>query len=280
MTSDKMTYKSRRSVLFVPASNQRAMEKAKSLSCDAVIFDLEDSVSVEHREQAYQNLTSIDFDSDYPKKEIIIRTTAYETSSFKPDLEIALGCKPDAILLPKVSTADPIMKLEKQLSSQTQIWVMIETPLAIMNLKDICTSSIRIECLVIGPNDLAKETGTKMDRTLMHPWLMNCIVAAKAYGMNVLDGVYNNFRDLDGFETECVSGAAMGFDGKTLIHPSQIDGANKAFSPSENEVERANKIIRAFNLEENKDKAVIQIEGEMVERLHLEKAKTLLEKSK
>lgn len=270
-------FRLRRSALFMPSSNERALVKAKSLDCDCLIFDLEDAVADEMRGIAHTNLLKLVKGEDFGSRERIIRTTAIDAASFEADLKVALSCKPDAILLPKVSTATDITQAARLIDNDIKIWAMIETPLALMNLKEICIASDQLACLVVGPNDLAKETGTKMDRALMHPWLMMAIAAARAYDLSVLDGVYNNFKDLDGFSAECRQGAEMGFDGKTLIHPSQIVGANDAFGPQEAELQRAKQIVEAFEQPESANKGAIQISGEMIERLHLAQAKKLLQ---
>lgn len=278
-------FRLRRSVLFLPASNARAIEKAKTLSADCVIFDLEDSVAEEARKTAHANLLELVKGADFGGRERIIRTPATGCPGFDAAFDVAIQCAPDAILLPKVETLKPLQTatamLEKQ-GSKAALWIMIETPMALMNLNKIAGSGPPLSALVVGPNDLAKATGVKMEggRPVMLPWLMQVVAAARAHGLHVLDGVYNAFRDLDGLAAECAQGAAMGFDGKTLIHPAQIETANSAFSPSQEELARAEAIVSAFAKPENTHKGAIQIDGAMVERLHLEQAERLLAAAK
>jgi len=193
--------------------------------------------------------------------------------------------QPDAVLLPKVETAQTIIDVNQMLSDyddSLKLWAMLETTKAVVNANSIAQSRElcpRFTTVCIGNNDLAREAGMQVgaDRNLLVPWLMTLLVAAKAYGLTILDGVYNNFQDIDGFTKECIQGAAMGMSGKTLIHPNQIDLANRAFSPSETEIEHAQQIVAAFSLSENADKGVVQIDGRMVERLHLDMAVRTLE---
>ncbi len=273
--ADLSNFRFRRSALFMPASNSRALEKAPSLDCDCVIIDLEDAIAGEAITTAHANLRSHVKGQNFGSSERVIRIGS------DTDMPIALECQPDAILLPKVSGANDILKMDQYLSdahSNIQLWAMIETPAGLMNLQEIISACDRLKCLVVGPNDLAKATGVKptKGRPDLHSWLMMIIAAARSRGLSVLDGVYNNFKDGEGFMAECEQAANMGFDGKTLIHPTQIADANLAFGPQATEIEQAEKIIAAFSLEENKAKGVIQLDGEMLERLHLEQALTLL----
>ena len=251
------------------------------LAADCVIFDLEDSVAEEARETAHANLLEMVRGGDFGASERIIRTPDAGDGGFAAAFEVALQCEPDAILLPKVETTEPLelaVALLAEGGSAAALWIMIETPLALMNLREIAAFGPPLACLVVGPNDLAKTTGARMEkgRAVMLPWLMQVVAAARANRLAVLDGVYNAFRDLDGLAAECAQGAAMGFDGKTLIHPAQIEAANTAFSPSPEELARAGAIMAAFAKPENAGKGAIQIDGEMVERLHLEEAQKLL----
>lgn len=281
------SFRFRRSVLFMPASNERALGKAAALSCDSVIFDLEDAVSAEERPDALANLRKFVKGTDFGNRETVIRTGETKSPNFSEDLKIAVECGVSAILLPKVETAEMVESVQKSLvskGSDARLWAMIETPLALMNLREITAAGSaeeggRLQCLVVGPNDLAKSTGVSLSngRAAMHPWMMQVIAAARAFGMSVLDGVFNNFRDGEGFARECAEGALMGFDGKTLIHPAQIEAANHAFGPSDLELERARRIVEAFGRGENAGRGAIQMEGEMIERLHLDMAKRLLE---
>lgn len=267
-------FKCRRSALFMPASNKRALEKAKTLNTDCIIFDLEDSILEENRSQAHKNLLELFSNHTFKNTETVIRTSQINATGFLTDLKTANECTPNAILLPKISTAKNLQDVAKQ--TKLNLWAMIETPKALMNLKEICTASDKLKCLVIGPNDLAKETGTANNRLTQTPWIMNIIAAARAYDLSILDGVYNKFKDLDGFKVDCNQAIDMGFDGRTLIHPNQIDIANNAFGPNDSDILKAIKIIDAFTEAKNQTKGAIQIDGEMIERLHLQQAEQLI----
>jgi len=279
-------WRARRSILFMPASNQRVLVKARDLDCDGVIFDLEDSVSGKDQAKARENLLALVRDHDFGGKEIIIRVSAPDSDDYLTDIDVAIACSPDAILVPKVETAGVLHDLGKLLdgtgansANEIDIWAMIETPRGIVNLREIAGIGGRLNCLVVGPNDLARETGIVMDgsRAMMIPWLMDMVAHGRANGLALLDGVFNAFRDGEGLIEECLQGVAMGFDGKTLIHPLQIDHANEIFSPGKEQVERAERIVALFERPENRHKNALQLDGEMVERLHFDSAKKLLE---
>ena len=274
-------WRPRRSVLFMPASNERALAKAPTLGCDGIILDLEDSVAPGDRDLARSNLARLK-DTDFGNRERIVRITEWDSDTAQGDLEAALACSPDAILLPKLETVQPLTELRQRVGPQgPAIWTMVESPMALMNLRDLAASAAEtgLEAFVVGPNDLAKSTGMKPgpDRAELLPWLAQIVAAARAHGLSVLDGVYNDFRNIEGLESECRQGARLGFDGKTLIHPAQIDASNAAFVPDEIERGRAQAIVDAYAAPENRDKGAIQINGEMVERLHLDSAKKLLQ---
>ncbi|MGB7287566.1 MAG: CoA ester lyase [Salaquimonas sp.] len=274
-------YRLCRSALFMPASNARALEKAKTLDCDCLIFDLEDAVADGGRGDALNNLKVFVKGADFGRRQTVIRINAFDSDQFIADLAIAADCGVDAILLPKVESAKALEATEIHLRTagcNSSLWAMIETPIGLINLRDIASASNRLRCLVVGPNDLARTIGVKAakGRPDLHPLLMMIIATARANNLSVLDGVYNNFRDTEGFGEECLQGSNMGFDGKTLIHPAQIDAANEAFSPSKSELAEARKIVKAFGAKENADKGVIQIDGKMVERLHFDSAQMLL----
>src|SRR2546421_4008680 len=279
-----MRVRPRRSVLYMPASNARAIDKARTLPVDAVILDLEDSVAPEAkaaaREQMLQSVTAGGFGA----RETIVRINALDTSWWLDDLNAVAKARPDAVLVPKVSTPGHLEDVAERLvdisaDQKIRVWAMMETPLAMLNARDIAAAAsdveTRLAAFVMGTNDLAKETRAKITpgRAAMLPWLMNCVAAARAFGLDIIDGVYNDLADADGFARECSEAREMGFDGKTLIHPNQIAPCNAAFSPSAEEVAQAQKIIAAFDLPENRDKGVVQLEGRMVERLHAEMAR-------
>ncbi len=274
------TIRPRRSVLYMPGSNARALEKAKTLDADAVILDLEDSVAPDGKDDARAQVCTAAAEGGYGRREVVIRVNGPDTPWGADDIEAAVKAAPDAILVPKVSRAEDIERPAALLKDTgIQLWAMMETPLAMLNVKEIAATASnpenRLACFVMGTNDLAKETGAHLtaNRLPMLSWLSMCIAAARAYGIAIVDGVYNNFKDEEGFIAECEQGVSLGMDGKTLIHPAQIAPCNLAFSPSEDEIAMARKIISAFELPENQDKGVITVEGKMTERLHAEMAR-------
>lgn len=280
----------RRSVLYVPASNARALAKASTLSCDCVIVDLEDAVSPDEKITARERLETLFADRHDDGKEWIIRVNPLTSEWGADDLMTARACRPHGILLPKVETARDVLEANDMLDDADArgsmwLWAMIETPRALLNIGAIAAlgrdRGARLACLVAGTNDLVKETGilATPDRRYLTPWLMQLVLAARAGSLDVLDGVSNDFRDADGFAAECREARNMGFDGKTLIHPSQIEPANQAFSPSAREIADALAIRAAFARPENARLGVISIDGRMVERLHLDQAERLLAKA-
>jgi citrate lyase subunit beta/citryl-CoA lyase len=284
--TDQTLYRPRRSALYIPVSNDKALAKAASLDCDVVIFDLEDAVAPADKPAARAKLATV-FAAPAGRAERVIRINALSSEWGADDLAAALACAPDAILLPKVDTARDILEAGDVLDDaaapdEVKLWAMIETPKALLNIGVIAElgrdPASRLACFVAGTNDLAKETGV-FDRRYLTPWLMQLVLAAKAGGLDLLDGVYNDFRDMEGLARECAEGAAMGFDGKTVIHPSQIDPANAAFAPSEQALAEARAIHDAFAKPENAGKGVIGLNGKIVERLHLAGAEKMLAKA-
>ncbi|WP_201834324.1 HpcH/HpaI aldolase/citrate lyase family protein [Microvirga zambiensis] len=277
----------RRSALYMPGSNARAIEKAKSLAADVVIFDLEDAVAPDAKAEAREKVCAAVQAGGYGKRELVIRINALDTPWGEADLAAAIAAAPDAILVPKVSSAEPLAAVGLRLrkfgaAERTRIWAMIETPLAILRAESIASAAhdvdTRLSCFVMGTNDLAKDTRARLlpGRATMLPWLMSALAAARAHGIDILDGVYNSLSDAEGFRTECEQGRDCGFDGKTLIHPDQIAAANEIFAPSGGEVENARAIVAAFEQPENAGKGAISLNGRMVERLHAEMAKRTL----
>ena len=275
-----MTVRPRRSVLYMPGLNERALEKAKSLPADALILDLEDSVAPEGKVAARDNVCAAVKGGGYGRRELVIRVNAIETSWGMDDLRAAVAVAPDAILVPKVATPGDIVTVAKVLGAinapdKVRLWAMMETPSSVLNAREIAQLGAdpenRLACLVMGTNDLLKESRARAlhNRIAVVPWLAMTIVAARAYGLDILDGVYNDFRDEVGFREECEHGRTLGMDGKTLIHPSQVAPCNEIFSPTDEEVSWARKIIAAFEEPANRHKGVIVLEGRMVERLHL-----------
>ena len=277
-----MPIRPRRSVLYMPGSNARALEKAKSIAADALIFDLEDAVAPDAKIIARDQVCATVKAGGYGRRELIIRINALDTPWGKADLDAAVAAGPDAILLPKPGNGADIVRVSETLArapEKTRVWAMIETPMAVLNVQDIAAASRlgggRLACFVMGTNDLVKETRADLSasrRPALY-WLSAAVTAARAYGLDVLDGVYNNFKDTEGFRRECVRGRALGFDGKTLIHPDQVAISNEVFAPPEAEVAFARKIIAAFDQPEHKGKGVVTVEGRMVELLHAEMAR-------
>ncbi len=274
-----MTIRPRRSVLYMPGSNARALEKAKTLPADGVILDLEDSVAPDAKESARLQVVSVAQAGGFGSRELCIRTNGIDTPWFADDLAAAAQAAPDGIVVPKISSAGQLEMIGKKLRDlgadpKTRIWAMIESPQAVFNVLSIAACAqnpdTRLAGFVMGTNDIAKDTRARLvpGRWPMIGWLMNCIAAARIHGIDVLDGVYNNVGDAEGFVKECEQGRDMGFDGKTLIHPNQIEPCNVAFTPSDDEVAWARKMIAAFDLPENKSRGVVSIDGRMVERLH------------
>jgi len=278
-----MTVRPRRSVLYMPGSNARAMEKARELAADAVILDLEDAVAPDAKAKARELIVKALTDGGFGRREVVVRVNGLDTAWWADDLAVA-AAKPDAVLVPKVSTPDEVRQVAARLAGvgaapELRVWAMMETPLAMLNVRDIAAAALdpamRLAAFVMGTNDLAKETRARIvpGRAPMLPWLMTCVAAARAFGLDILDGVYNDLGNAEGFAAECGEARDLGFDGKTLIHPVQIAPCNAAFSPHEEEVAWARKIIAAFDLPENATRGVIQIEGRMVERLHADMAR-------
>jgi len=273
-----MTIRPRRSLLYMPGSNARAMEKARELPADGVILDLEDAVAPDAKGKAREQIIQALKQGGFGRREVIVRINGLDTPWWRDDLAVAAAV-PDAILVPKVSGPEPLREVAKHLvgvraEARISIWAMMETPLAMLNARDIAAAAhdagARLMGFVMGTNDLAKDTRARLlpGRAPMLPWLMSCIAAARAYGIDIIDGVYNDIGNAEGFAAECRQGRDLGFDGKTLIHPQQIAPCNEAFSPTADEVAWARKIIAAFELPENANKGVIQVDGRMVERLH------------
>ena len=278
-----MTVRPRRSVLYMPGSNARALEKGRDLPADCLILDLEDAVAPEAKLQARDAVVKA-LQKGFGEREVLVRINGLDTRWWVEDINAAAAVRPDGVLVPKVSSPRQLQDLAARLvdmgtDPHVRVWAMMETPLAMLNVPDIAAAALdsetRLAGFVMGTNDLAKDTRAHLvsGRAPMVPWLMNCVAAARAYGLDILDGVYNDIGDADGFAAECRQARDFGFDGKTLIHPRQIEPCNAAFSPSVEEVETARKIIAAFDLPKNENKGVLQVDGRMVERLHAEMAR-------
>jgi len=279
-----MSVRPRRSVLYMPGSNARAIEKARTLAVDGVILDLEDAVAPDAKMQARKQVVEAVRAGGFGAREVFIRVNGIDTPWHAEDMDAATHAAPDAILVPKIGSVEQLERvgqrlLDMKIDLKVRIWAMIETPEAIFNINALAAeahdSESRLTGFVIGTNDLAKETRARIvpGRAPMLPWLAQCILAAHAHRIDILDGVYNDIGDAEGFAQECAQGRDMGFDGKTIIHPSQIEACNAAFSPSADEVAEARKTIAAFDRPENKDKGVVQIDRRMVERMHADMAR-------
>ena len=279
-----MNVRPRRSVLYMPGSNARAIEKARTLAADALILDLEDAVAPDAKAAARQQVCEAVRAGGFGRRELLVRINAPDTPWGAEDLTAAVAATPDAILVPKISTPEDLAAIGGRIDAlgaapSIRIWAMMETPLAILNAREIAAAardpSIRLTGFVMGTNDLAKDTRARIlpGRAPMLAWLMTCVAAARSHGLDIIDGVFNDIGDAPGFARECAEARDLGFDGKTLIHPSQIEPCNAAFSPTEDEVESARKIIAAFDQPENLGKGVVRIDGRMVERLHAEMAR-------
>jgi citrate lyase subunit beta / citryl-CoA lyase len=278
-----MTVRPRRSVLYMPGSNARALEKGRDLPADGLILDLEDAVAPEAKVQAREAVVKA-LRQGFGEREVLVRINGLDTRWWVEDIDAVAAVCPDAVLVPKVSSPRQLQDLAARLvdmgtDPRVRVWAMMETPLAMLNVRDIAAAALdsetRLAGFVMGTNDLAKDTRAHLvaGRGPMVPWLMNCVAAARAFGLDILDGVYNDIGNAEGFAAECRQARDFGFDGKTLIHPRQIEPCNAAFSPSVEEVETARKIIVAFDLPENENKGVLQIDGRMIERLHAEMAR-------
>lgn len=280
-----MTARPRRSCLYMPGANAKALEKAKTLAADVVLLDLEDSVAPEAKAEARAQVAAAVAAGGYGKREVVVRVNALATPWGRDDIAAAGVAKPDGMLAPKVDSGAQVAALDTAMteagfSRDAALWVMIETPRAILNLAEIAAAArgTRLCVFVMGLNDLAKETRARAgsSRAPFYAALSLAVTAARAEGISAIDGVYNDIADTTGFEAECRQGFEFGFDGKTLIHPSQIDAANAVFAPLAEEVARARAVIAAFGLPENAGRGVIKVDGRMTELLHLEEAKRVV----
>jgi citrate lyase subunit beta/citryl-CoA lyase len=274
-------FRPRRSVLYMPASNERALEKAKSIPCDGLILDLEDAVAPDAKPAARESACAAAASGEYGAREVTIRVNGSDTEWHRDDLRSACAAGPDAIVVPKVNGADEVRALVDSLSTfgapdHTTLWAMVETPTAMLHCEEIASASERLTVLVMGTNDLAKELYAEHvpGRHPLLPGLGLALLAARATGKAILDGVYNDVQDAEGFLAECRQGREMGFDGKTLIHPGQVDGANTTYAPSEQEIEDAGGVLRAW--EDGRGAGVVTYRGRMVENLHVESARRTL----
>jgi citrate lyase subunit beta / citryl-CoA lyase len=279
-----MAVRPRRSVLYMPGNNARAIDKARSLQVDCVVLDLEDSVAPDAKAAARQQVRDALAAGGFGNREMVVRINGLDTQWWLEDLNEVAPVKPHAILLPKVSSPDHLEHVADRLVDMSadhsiRVWAMMESAIAMLQAREIAAAAkdveTRLSVFVMGTNDLAKDTRTRITpgRDAMRPWLMTTLAAARAFGIDIIDGVYNDIANAEGFARECGEARDMGFDGKTIIHPNQIETCNKAFTPSVEEVAQAKAIAAAFDAPENKGKGVIAIDGKMVERLHADMAR-------
>ena len=261
-----------RSVLYMPSSNERALEKAKTLSADAIIFDLEDAVAPEAKELARERACAAAGSGEYGNKTLTIRCNGLDTPWGAGDLKAAAAAGPDAVVIPKVSGPEHLKRIA-DLAGDTRVWAMVETPAALFAVREIAAFE-QVDVLVMGTNDLAKELRAALvpGRAPLYPHLATALLAAREAGKVIVDGVYNDVSDLEGFEAECLQGLQLGFDGKTLVHPTQVEVANRVWAPSEDEVDHARRVIDAFAQAEREGKGVVVVDGRMVENLHRDNA--------
>ena len=276
----EVQFRPRRSVLYMPGSNERALAKAKTLPCDGLILDLEDAVAPDAKPAARDAVCAAVSSGAYGEREVTIRVNGADTEWHADDLRAACAVGPDAIVVPKVDGADAVLALVESMAKHdapehTKLWAMVETPYAMLHADAIASASERLTVLVMGTNDLAKELYAEHvpGRGPLMTGLGLALLAARAHGKAILDGVYNDVKDSEGFLAECRQGRQMGFDGKTLIHPGQVDGANEAFAPSQQAVEDARGIVEAW---ESGGSGVVTYRGRMIENLHVESARRTL----
>lgn len=277
------TLRPRRSVLYMPGANERALEKAKSIPADALILDLEDAVAPDAKADARKRVAPAAASGEYGYRELTIRVNAPGTAWHADDLRAAAEAGPDAIVVPKVESADTVREVERALEAagapdRTAIWAMVETPRAMLDARAVAAASERLTALVMGTNDLAKELHAEHvpGRAPLLTGLSLALLAARESGKVILDGVYNDVKNAEGFEAECVQGRQFGFDGKTLIHPSQVEPCNRAFAPSAEQIDRSQKIIEAFDEATREGRGVVTVDGRLIENLHVEDARRIL----
>jgi len=277
------SFRPRRSVLFLPASNPRALEKARTLACDVVAIDLEDAVAPDLKAQARDAVVAAIAPGGFGRRELVVRVNGLDTPWGEADLKAMAQAGPDAVLVPKITDAGDVTRYDSRLSQapdHTRLWVMIETARSLFHLDGIAAASrnTRLAGMMVGPNDLARETGAVLSGAREPFWaaLSLTVAAAHAYGVVAIDGVFNSLEDADGLARECAQARAFGFDGKSLIHPNQIAPCNAAFAPSAEELAWAAEVIAAFASPENDGRGALRVQGKMVERLHLIQAERLI----
>ena len=282
MSSPEADLRPRRSVLYMPAANERALEKAKSIPADALIFDLEDAVAPDAKETAREQAAAAAASGEYGSREVTIRCNGLDTPWGADDLAAAAEARPSAVVIPKVDSVDYLNAVSSGLDNagapdSVRIWAMVETPTAIFDARALAAHP-RVDVLVMGTNDLLKELRAvgDADRSALLPHLSTALLAAREAGKVILDGVYNDIKNVDGFTAECVQGMSMGFDGKTLIHPGQVEIANTTWAPDAEEIDYAKRVIEAFTEAEADGRGVVTVDGRMIENLHVDNARRTL----
>ena len=285
-TTNPETLRPRRSVLYMPGANARALEKAASLPADALILDLEDAVAPDAKAEARARVCEAASDERYGDREVVIRSNGIDTEWFRADVQAIAQAGPDALLVPKVGSVNDVRTIGEALSAagapaHLRIWAMLETPAAVLNAKAIASSSERLTTFVVGTNDLAKELRAVHvpGRAPLLTSLSWLVLAVREAGKVILDGVFNDLDDEEGFESECRQGRDYGFDGKTLIHPKQLEPCNRIFAPSEDEVAHARRVIDAFEEARAQGRGVVTVDGRMIENLHVEQARETVAKA-
>jgi citrate lyase subunit beta/citryl-CoA lyase len=283
VTGEQSAPRPRRSVLYLPGANERALQKAKTIPADALILDLEDAVAPDAKASARERVGAAVAEDDYGRRELTIRVNALGTAWHADDLRAAAQAGPAAVVVPKIGSPDDVHAVEQSLEAagapeHTMIWAMIETPAAMFAAQRIAASSARLTVLVMGTNDLAKELHAEHvpGRAPLLAGLGLALLAARAEGKVILDGVYNEVKDLEGFEAECVQGRQLGFDGKTLIHPGQVEPCNRVFAPSPGQIEESHAVLDAWELALAQGRGVATVNGRMIENLHVENARRIL----
>lgn len=276
-------FRPRRSVLYMPGANERALQKAQTIPADALILDLEDAVAPDAKLAARERVCAAAASGDFDPREVTIRVNGLDTEWYEGDLRAAAAAGPAAVVVPKVSSPDDVHAVERSLElagapDRTAIWAMLESPAAMFDARQIAAASQRLTVLVMGTNDLAKELQAEQvpGREPLLAALGLSLLAARAEGKAIIDGVYNDVKDLEGFEAECVQGRQLGFDGKTLIHPGQVEPCNRVFAPSEEQVERSRAILAAWDDAAAQGRGVATVNGRMIENLHVDGARRII----
>ncbi len=279
-----MQIRPRRSVLYMPGSKSRAIEKSRTLPADALILDLEDAVAPDEKATARDLVAKAVAARAFGQREVTIRINGLDTKWGEDDLDAALGAVPDAILIPKVESAEQVTDIVARMGhapDSIKLWAMMETPRGILAAQEIAAASPRLACLIMGTNDLVKDIGAQHTamRLPVITGLGLCLLAARAHGLAIIDGVYNAFKDEDGLREACIQSLELGFDGRTLIHPAQISAANEVFAPSEEDIALAHRYVDAFHEAKTHGQGVAVVDGRIVENLHVEMAQHLLAKA-